>query len=233
VTLSGHVATAADRRRAGRAIDKVRGARAFQNELVADDDLVNLVAQALADDERTHAETIFVAVHHGIVILSGLWNSALARAAAEECAAAVPFVRGVNNYIQAPGTVGNHAEAQTVQPRFGQEVFASDMALGRVERLIIDPLSRRVAAMVVIGRFPDLGHAARHMRSYEMPTQERHVVIPISAVGFVTATLVQLNVAGMVAARWADFAPSNFPIPDKTWRPPYPFAVSECLWTRK
>jgi len=229
-TLRGHVANSTDKLRAGRSMRDVPGVSEVQNDLVTDDDLVNLVAQALAHDERTRRETIFVAVSHGVVILSGQRNSAKARAAAEECAARVSSVRGVSNYIEAPGIVVSENEQHVLQPRAGQEVLASDMALGRVKRVIVDPHNRRVAAIVVVGRFPDRRRATPRMRSYDMPMEERCLVIPIAEVRFMTRTVVQLTISGIAAARHDDLSPGNFAQPDPTWRPPYPFAADECLW---
>jgi len=68
--------------------------------------------------------------------------------------------------------------------------------------------------------------------AYEMPKEERHVVIPIAEVSFVTSTVVQVGISGIAAARHHDFAPGDFTHPDRAWRPPYPYAKDECLWTR-
>jgi hypothetical protein len=232
VSLSGHVGTATDRLRADSALRQVPGVLAVQNDLVADDDLVNLVAQALAKDERTRHETIFVAVNHGVVILSGLRNSSKARAAAEECAGQVPSVRGVSNYIEAPGAVVDAVQERIVQPSIGQEVFASDMSLGRVEQVIINPHNRRVVAMVVRGQFPDRQRRNPRMRSYETPMEEGRLTVPAAHITFVTPTVVQLRISGIAAAGHDDFAPGDFTRPDHSWRPPYPYAANECLWAR-
>lgn len=232
VTLSGHVGASADRPRAERALHELPGVLEVQNDLVADDDLVNLVSQALARDEGTRNGMIFVAVSRGVVILSGLHNSARARAAAEECAARVPFVRGVSNYTEAPGTVVDAVQERVVQPRVGQEVVASDMSLGHVAQVIIDPRNRRVVAIVVEGQFPDRRGATPRMRSYEMPMEERSLVIPITEMGFVTPTVVQLSIDGIAAAGHHDFASEDFIQPDRAWRPPHPYAKHECLWMR-
>ena len=232
VALSGHVVGSRDKVCAEQATLTARGVRAVCNNLVTDDDLVNSVAQALAHDERTRKERIFVAANHGVVSLSGLQNGALARADAEGIAASVQSVRAVQNYIKGPGAGVDDRNERVLQPRPGQEVFASDMSLGRVERVIIDPHSRRVVAMVVHGQFPDRRRATPHMRSYEMPTEDRHVVIPATEVTFITPTVVQLSVSGITAARRDDFAIGDFTPPGRAWRPPYPFAANECLWTR-
>jgi len=232
-TLSGHVGTSTDKERAESALREAQGVLEVQNDLVADDDLVTLVAQALARDERTRHETIFVAVSHGVVVLSGLRNSSTARAAAQERTAEVPYVRGVSNYIEAPDTLlDDHAEQHVIQPRVGQEVFASDVALGRVERVIINPHNRRVEAMVVRGQFPDRQRPTARMRSYEMPTERRRLVIPSADVGFITPAMVQLSIDGIAAAGRDDFAPGDFKQPDRVWRPPYPYSANECLWWR-
>jgi osmotically-inducible protein OsmY len=230
--LSGHVRTATDILHADSAVREVPGMREVQNHLVADDDLVNQVAQALARDERTRRETIFVAVNQGVVILSGLHNSSKARAAAEECAGQVSSVRGVSNYIEALGAVVDAAHERVVQPLIGQEVFASDMSLGRVERVVIDPTNRRVVAAVVGGQLPSREPANLRLRSYEMRTEDRRLVVSAADIAAVTPTEVQLNINGAAAAGRDDFAPGNFVQPNRAWRPPYPFTAEECLWAR-
>jgi hypothetical protein len=204
-----------------------------RNDLVTDEDLVNLVAQALGDDQRTRNERIFVAANHGMVTLSGIENRAHARADAEEIASSVPTVRGVCNYIKRPGDGVDDRTERALQPRIGQEVFASDMALGRVEQVIIDPHSRRVEDMVVYGQLPDRQRATPRMRSYDMPLEERRLLIPIAEVSSMTPTVMQLSVSGLAAARRDDFAPGDFRQPDHAWRPPYPYVANEFLWTKR
>jgi hypothetical protein len=230
-SLSGHVGTATDMVNAARAVGQAPGVREVQNDLVADDDLVNQVAQALAHDERTRHETIFVAVRAGVVILSGQGNSARARAAAEECAGQVPSVRGVSNYIEAPGVVVSAARERVLQPRVGQEVFARDMSLGRVERVIIDPQNRRVVSMLVRGQFPARQDADLPWGSYE-PVEDRRLLIPAAWIESVTPTVAQLSVNGAEAAAHDDFKSADFAQPGRAWRPPYPFTTTDCLWAR-
>ena len=232
VTLRGHVGTATDRLRAEGALREVQGVWEVQNELVADDDLVNLVCQALALDERTRRETIFVAARHGVIVLSGLGNRAGTRWAAGECAVRAPNVRSVSNYIEVTGIRVDDAEQHSLPVRVGQEVFASDMAVGRVEQVIINPHNLRVAAMVVRGRFPDRKRANAKMRSYEMPMEERRMAIPAAEISFVTKAGVQLKAGGIAAAQRAEFAAGDFVQPAAGWQPPYPFATGECLWAR-
>lgn len=231
-TLSGHVGTFADRLNAESVLRQVPGVRGVQDDLVADDDLVNLVAQALANDERTRSETIFVAASHGVVILSGLRNSSKARAAAEECAGQVSSVRGVSNYIETPGAVVAAAEERVLQPRIGQEVFANDMSLGRVERVIVNPRNRRVVAVLVNGPFPEQQRARPSWRSYETRVEERRLRVSAADIDFVTPTVVQLRINGAAAVRGDDFAPRDFVQPDRGWRAPYPFTATDCLWAR-
>ncbi len=232
VVLRGHVATSGNRTRAEQAVFSVRGVCAVQDELIVDEDLVNLVAQSLGRDERTCKERIFVAARSGIIVLSGKVDTKLARSAAEECAATVPWVRGVSNYIEVPGIHPDDEEQRVLQPRLGQETFAVDMSLGRVERVIVNPRNRRVAAVVVHGQFPDQHHADPSMHSWEMPTLERRVVIPIAEVDYVNKTEVQLKVTGIIAAKCSDFSGQTFCEPDSGWLPPYPYRNQECLWTR-
>ena len=146
----------------------------------------------------------------------------------------MPSVRGVCNYIKCPGAGADDGPTQRVlQPRIGQEVFASDMVLGRVERVIINPDNRRVEATVVHGQMPDRLRATPRMRSYDRPLEERHVVIPIAEISSMTPTVMQLSISGLAAAGRADFAPGDFRQPDQAWRPPYPYVANQLLWTKR
>ena len=58
--LSGHVVGSRDKERAGQAMLTAGGVASVRNDLVIDEELVNLVAQALGSDERTRSARIFV-----------------------------------------------------------------------------------------------------------------------------------------------------------------------------
>lgn len=229
VVLSGYAATPMSRALAEHAARRIAGVQGVVNQIVTDGEVVSAVAQALARDPRTHAQQIFVASDHGVVTLRGEVPSATIRAAAEEVAAGVGQVRAVVNMIEAPGVVPVDEEQRVVQPRVGQEVYATDTLVGRVERVIISPRHRRVTALVVHGEFLDAGRAGPTTQLDERPKLVRHVVIPIDAVRHVTVGGVFLNVGGIEAAHYPDFDPGDVVTPDAGWQPPYPYTHADVL----
>ena len=229
VTLRGYVSTAANKKRADRAARSVAGVLAIENQLVADDEVAIAVAQALARDERTRRPRILVSAKHGVVVLNGRTDTPETRLAAEEVAATVPSVRAVVNYLQAPGVVVIPEEQKVWQPRPKQEVYAEDLLLGHVERVVINPRHRRVTALIVHGDFPDLDAARPNVPLYRVPKKERRVVIPIRAVKFVSESSVLLGINSLDAARCPNFGAEHFPLPDPDWQPPYPYSHADVM----
>ncbi len=230
VTLRGHVTAAHTRQRAEQITRRAPGVEAVENHLVDDDALVNQVCLALAGDRRTADELIHVAARHGIIVLSGSVTSASAREAAEERAAGVSQVRGVSNYIEAPGVAARPETEQVLQPRIGEEVIAMDMVIGRVANIIVSPHSRRVTGLVVRGELPDPVFDGRIWDSYDVTAldtpitvRERLVVIPRQDIAELTQTAVWLRVSGPEAARHQDFDPATFGRPPEGWQPPFPY----------
>jgi osmotically-inducible protein OsmY/sporulation protein YlmC with PRC-barrel domain len=230
VRLRGHVGTPRNKKTAEDAARSVPGVLDLENDLVVDQDLVTNVAQALGKNELTRPERISVGAQHGFVTLNGRVGSAAIREAAGAIAASVPQVRGVINELQAPDAVIDPEEHQIQQPRIGREVYAADMQLGQVERVIIDPHTRRVTAFVARGCFPD----PRNKDNYRLPDegskQEKSVVIPIEAVRCTTSSIVLLEVSGVDAALYRSFEPADFTSPATDWQPPYPYRWEQVLF---
>jgi osmotically-inducible protein OsmY len=231
VILDGHVTAAHARRWAEETVASVPGVEAIEDHLVDDDQIVVEVCLALARDPRTADETVLVAARHGVVVLSGAVASATSRQAAEERAASVGLVRGVSNYIEAPGVVVRDEAELVLQPQIHEEVIATDMAVGRVADVIISPHNRRVSGLVVEGRFPY--PVSRNHRwdwdAYDVPTVERSVVIPSKAIAELTPTAVWLAVSATEAANNPDFDLECYRSPGSSWLPPYPYRPSE-VW---
>jgi hypothetical protein len=118
-----------------------------------------------------------------------------------EIVAHVSHVLAVVNELQAPGVAGVEV-LRTLGLGIDQMVHATEMLLGRVERVIVSPQRRRTTALVVHRAFPDLAHGTPQMLPSEMPKQERRVVIRIDPVREVTGEGAQLCVSGMDAARY-------------------------------
>ncbi len=232
VVLIGYAATPMSRALAEHAARRIAGVQGVINQIVTDREVVSAMAQALARDPRTHAQQIFVASDHSVVTLRGEVPSATIRATAEGFAISVGQVRAVVNMIEAPSGVPVAEEQRVVQPRVGQEVYATDTLVGRVERVIISPRHRRVTALVVHGEFLDAGRAGPTTQRDERPKLVRHVVIPIDAVRHVTVGGVFLNVRGIEATHYPDFDPGDVVTPDAGWQPPYPYTYADVLLDR-
>jgi len=229
VTLSGYAATPISKARAARAARAVPGVLGVVNQIVADSDVASAVAQALANDSRTRGQPVLVHARHGVITLSGAVASAMVHSTAEACAASVPPVRAVVNTLQAPGVAVAAADQRALQPGIGQAVHATDAQLGRVTRVIINPRHRRVTAIVVHGRFLDPACATPPRWPEQMPRQERHVVIPISAVANMTDASVLLNISSSAAARYSDLDMASVTVPAQDWPAPYPYRHADVL----
>ncbi len=229
VTLQGHVVTRMNRVRAEDAVRSVAGVLGLEDCLVVDDDLVIDVAQALGRNPRTCRERVRVQARNGFVSLSGEVSCAAVRDAAEATAAGVPQVRGVSNFLLAPGVVVDREAQRAWQPSVGGAIYATDMPLGSVERVIIDPRTRRVTAFVAHGDFPCDRGTATWVLPDDGSVRERHVVIPMRAVRHETPGSVLLKISGAGAARRRDFSPADFaPVP-ADWQPPFPYRAADVL----
>ncbi len=232
VTLRGHVLGLTAKAQAIDVARHVRGVRKVVEHLVGDDQLEIEVAQALAHDARTRGDNIRVYVHQGAVDLHGPVGSAECRAAAEDIAAHVPHVRAVVNHLELPEAPATMPEPRLVEPRAGQAVTATDMLLGSVERVIVNPHDRRVTALVVHGRFPDLLQWEPAMYPDEMPKLERRVLIPIDAVHNVGEGGVMLRVSGVDAACYVEYDAAQYIAPAGEPEVPYPYDAGEILFER-
>jgi len=232
VTLNGHTQTSEIKARAERAAHSARGVLGVENRLVVDDELMMEVAQALAHDARTRGQIIGVCARHGVISLNGAVGSAGVRTAAEECAARVPRVRAVVNYLRAPGVEVDAEDQRVLQPGRGCAVYASDMPIGRVERVIINPRNRRVTAIIVHGELPDLTCDSSDQLPINLSQQTRRVVIPVSPRQMVT-TSVSLNITSVEAARCPDFDLASYVLPAANWRPPYPYRREDVLFEKE
>ena len=226
VTLKGHVATSMIKARMERSIRRIRSVVDVDNRLIADDELEISVAQEIARHHLTQQGSIFVGASRGVIHLNGKLSDPENRLAAERYAAGVPQVRGVVNTIQAPG-VSRQAAARAIFPQVNDQVYASDMYLGRVEHVVINPENRLVAEIVVRGEFPDLGRSQPEMKTYQLPLQKRLVSIPAGSIRHTAPGGVHLTEKAWNVAKYADFHVSSYITPGEGWQPPYPYQGSE------
>ena len=195
-----------------------------------DGDLVIEVAQALGSDKRTQLERVSVGAYHGVITLAGRVGSAAVREAAAEIATSVSKVRGVANFLQAPNVVIDAQEDQVLEPPIGGQVYATDMNIGHVETVIVNPHNRRVTAFVVHGYYTDICNP-RDFGLLDQP--ERRTVVPIHSVGYETENSVELLVSGVEISQNEDFNPLDFVSPPVDWEPPYPYQWGDVLFERK
>jgi uncharacterized protein YrrD len=230
VRLQGHMSTWRNKTRTEEFAYSVVGVLGVENDLVLDQDLANGVAQALGNDELIRLAQISVGAQNGFITLNGRVGSADIREAAESIAASIPQVRGVINYIQAPNVVIDPKEHLVWQPLIGEEVSATDMQLGQVDRVIINRRNRRVTAFVVRGTFPDPGAKDDYRSPGQEAQLERSVLIPIDAVRYATDSSVLLEVGGAEVALYRSFEPADFVSPPAGWQPPYPYCWEQVLF---
>ena len=220
VTLRGHVATEEYRSRARETAEGVPGVREVRDRLVSDDDLDIAVAQALREDPRARPYVIRVHTTLGIVHLMGRLSSRQEEIVAEEIVSAVPGVRAIVSRLLPEETRARQPEV--VSPRIGGHVFTDDADLGSLERVVIDPLTRRVTHLVVEGSFEP-------PRDWEASPPKRRV-IPASHVTVATSFETVLDVDRKTAARFPEYWDEEYVAPPKGWEPPFDYQREEVLF---
>ena len=228
-TLTGHVAQASNQTRAAAIVRAIPGVTMVVNHLVTDEELMITVAQTLGHNPQTEQETIQVNVQHGVVYLGGFVNRTPMRAIAGQVAATVPQVRGIINVIQAPGNVQEPGEEDFVQPRVGSILYATDGQVGYVQQVVIDPRTRRVAAVVVHAQFA----VPQDLDWTHLPTErlqpKHNILIPIHSIRCADSGALFLTLKSAEAACFATFNPSSFVPPAAGWLAPFPYTSSDVL----
>jgi osmotically-inducible protein OsmY/sporulation protein YlmC with PRC-barrel domain len=231
--LQGHVTTPLNKARAEEAALSVAGVLGLENSLVVDQNLVIDVAQALGSNNHTRFKRISIGAQHGVITLNGQVASAATRDAAGVLAASVEHVRGVINCLRVPNRATDPDELLVRQPPIGGEVYATDMLLGQVESVIINPRNRRVTAFFARGTFPDPQNKDDQRLPDDDLLPERRIAIPITAVRHETSSSVLLKVSGVEAAQHRDVDPADFLYPPAAWQPPFPYRWEEVLFARE
>ncbi len=218
VYLSGYVTTAAHKARAESDVCRVEGVHQVENHLHSDEELRVLVAEELSRDVDLSHYLLEVTATRGFIRLDGQVDSADLANAAERLAAGVRGVRAAVNFLHWPGGTAVPARERVLVPGVGQEVYASDGRLGRVERVIINSCNRQLVAIAVdarFGKWPD--------------DAERHVQVPVAALRSANASGVELNITADETARCLDLDPKAFITPDPDTQLPYGYLCSEVL----
>jgi osmotically-inducible protein OsmY len=228
--LSGYVSSQPMSKGAEKAAYKADGVWKVENHLAIDSEMELVVSQAIGEDPRTKNARIFVGVNNGFVTLTGLAPGLEGRLAAQEQAVAIPKVRGVLNSIRVPGVEVDGEDQRALQPVIGASVYANDIIIGSVDKVIIDPKNRLVTAILSNTVLPDLDQMGSNWLWDEHPNSERSVIIPIETVRHLTSTSVFLKVKGVVVAGFDDFDPISYLPAPEDWEPPYPYKHTDILF---
>ena len=229
IVLEGYISNSALKARAEEAARQVSGVLGVENHLVVDEDLKIAAALAVAQDPHTRGDRIFVGAHNGFINLNGEVFSEEARMAAEERAGNVPQVRGVLNTLRVPGVEIEFEEQRALQPEIGAQVYATDIALGFVEQVIVNPVNRLVVAMLVNGQFPDPNEIRARWFPDDGALVHRRMVIPVRAIRHLTDTAVFLEIESTEAAKYEDLGLAGLTLPESGWCPPYPYHRKQVL----
>jgi osmotically-inducible protein OsmY/sporulation protein YlmC with PRC-barrel domain len=230
--LSGYVSFPSMSSGAERAALKVDGIWKVENDLTIDDDLRIAVALAIANDPRTKNARIFVGANNGFVTLTGQAPDLAGRAGVQAQAVSVPKVRGVINSIQVPGVEIRNGDQRPLQPVIGSGVYATDMPVGKVENVIINPDNRLVTGILVDAVVPEPTQTGSNWLWNEKHYSERKIVIPVSAVRHQTSVSVFLKEKAAFVAKLHAFDPTAYSSPPHNWEPPYPYKHADVLLAR-
>ena len=226
VTLAGHVADGRNGARAETLARTVPGVRRVTNEVITDAELTQDVAYALTHIEPASRAAVGFSIRHGAVRLFGAVPDAQVRFAIETVVADVPNVRLIVNAITSPDTPEFAADQRIVQPRRGQNVFARDGYVGRIERVIVDPRLRQVTAVVVDAR----AQRADHDWLGDAPLRRRMHLVPVCAIASVSPVEVFLTLDSHAVAQAAAFRPEVHAAPPAGWQPPFPYQREELVF---
>jgi len=130
VILTGHVPSLAIKQLAARLASGVSGVQKVENSLIADTEVEQAVAWALATDPRTRltTERIQISVWLGRVMLKGPVLTEAVREAAEEIAGAVPGVSGLDNDLYESEALRAEVEAKERAKKAAAEATAAEAA---------------------------------------------------------------------------------------------------------
>lgn len=233
VNLHGYVSTSSMKARAEEAALRVAGGWKVENYLAIDDELKIDVAQAIGKDARTQKARIFVGSHNGFITLTGETSDLVGRAVAQEKAISVPEVRGVLNSIRVPGVDIKTDDQRALQPMLGSGIYATDILIGVVERVVINPDNRLVTAILANAVFPDPTQMGSNWLWNEHLYAERRIIIPIETVRHQSELDIFLKVNGAESAAFETFDAESYSSPGECWQPPYPYKRADILIVRQ
>jgi len=180
--------------------------------------------------EHVYGVKFFTGARNGVVVLNGEVSSTNLRSLAEKCAANIAGVRGVINHMRSPVVDKIKEDQRFLQPPIGEQLYFRDGLSGVIQKVIINPNNRRVVAMVVRGQYSNSQQDPRLTMYGNNQAPERLVVIPMSAIRFLTKSSGFLKIDSAEAARYSDFDLSCFIAPREDWTPPYPYCSDDVLF---
>ncbi len=230
VNLYGHVVSLTNQHQAEEVLNGVGGILGIRNHLIPDDRLVVEVATALGSLERQYHCKFFTGVSHGVVLLSGNVDNVDIKLLAEKCAARNPNVRGVISGVSVRGSGPVLQDQRFLQPAIGAEISFLDGVSGRVRHVIINPDNRLVVAMTIHGQFADRRQELKSLNNNsDARPPERVLVLPVRTVRHLSRTSGFLNIRINQRDQYMEFDPAHFFVPDKGWKPPYPYCPDDVL----
>jgi osmotically-inducible protein OsmY/sporulation protein YlmC with PRC-barrel domain len=213
VTIWGHVRSTEQKQYVERMAASVPGVLGVNNLLWADDELEKAVAKALAANPRTHGLPIRVYSWFGYVHLEGEVPTREARTAAAEIAASVPGVENVVNMLAVTGVPSPWEQERLRELSVGQPVYADGEAIGYVEKVLIDPESRRVTGIVMRRSNQSTPASLR-------PQAAEAVVVPEEHIERITISSVFLSLSKGDVDKLPRFDPADYLSPDSDWQAP-------------
>jgi osmotically-inducible protein OsmY len=230
--LSGYVSSQPMSKGAEKAAYKADGIWKVENHLAIDSEMELVVSHAIGEDPRTKNARIFVGVNNGFVTLTGLARGLEGRLAAQEQAVAIPKVRGVLNSIGVPGVDTNTDDQRALQPIIGAGIYATDILIGVVDKVVINPDNRLATAILANAVFPDPTQMGSNWLWNEHRYTERRIIIPINTIRHQSESDIFLKVKSREAAAMKAFDTSSYASPDENWQPPYPYKRADILIVR-
>jgi osmotically-inducible protein OsmY len=230
--LSGYVSSPSMSTGAEKAALMADGIWKVDNDLAIDSEMKLAVSQAIGKDPRTKKARIFVGVNNGFVTLTGEAPDLAGHLAAQEQAVAIPKVRGVLNSIRVPGVDINTDDQRALQPIIGAGIYATDILIGVVEKVVINPDNRLVTAILANAVFPDPTQMGSNWLWNEHRYTERRIIIPIDTIRHQSESDIFLKVKSREAAALKAFDTSSYASPDENWQPPYPYKRADILIVR-
>ncbi len=155
---------------------------------------------------------------HGWVTLIGEVPALEAREIVEEVVSGVPEVRGILN----PPTISGQTsvpEHKIAQPDIGAQVYNWEGLVGRVTRVVINPIDRLVTHFVV--------KAGGEASGRRIASQ---FVLPVKTIDVINDENIILTRDVRRVAAYPELDLEEFPPAPQDWRPPFPYKPGEVHW---